>query len=300
MIIIAGPADKPDSPPELSNGNDAPYTNYQAEKHGNNWNRWYPKEYGDRDRIYNNIGRRRHKSKKLETERVAACTAAMAAPAVTSMLRQLHKSFSNPHIRPYYHSQTAIIQAIYEHAYQQGQQATSRQEILGGAERWEVMARYAVTHVLLQHVNSYNTNTHQHHSRSSLADITNINTLPYRRYGKTEYARWNGHMGGGLHVEKDGAERCKPAHLAQQEVMHLTTLQLQSTHSSDGTPLPSLQAQAPRGEKIYPVVLIAQHINSRFTINHHQIHVCRMTTSARQSAEKARNYTEIWLLGRMC
>ena len=36
--------------PNLINGSNTPYTNYQAEKHGNNWNRWYLREYRKWDR----------------------------------------------------------------------------------------------------------------------------------------------------------------------------------------------------------------------------------------------------------
>ena len=36
--------------PNLINGSDTLYTNNQAEKHENNWNIWYYKEYGEQDR----------------------------------------------------------------------------------------------------------------------------------------------------------------------------------------------------------------------------------------------------------
>lgn len=43
------------------------------------------------------------------------------------ILRQPHGSFSNMHIKTYYHSQTAITQTAYKHAYQQEPQVTNRQ-----------------------------------------------------------------------------------------------------------------------------------------------------------------------------
>lgn len=36
--------------PNLINGSNTSYTNNQAEKHGNNWNRWYHKKYGEQNK----------------------------------------------------------------------------------------------------------------------------------------------------------------------------------------------------------------------------------------------------------